>query len=200
MARLHIKSEGFDNRIIDLNLGVNHFGRSPANDFRIEHLTISGTHCEIILSADEVIVRDCDSTNGTFINGERIKEYKLEAGQILRLGDVEFLVENVDVKIAIPKFDIPRPAPPVVLTDGGLLCPQHKDARATHQCTHCLEIMCDECVHRLRRRGGKPLKLCPHCSHKVEPIGGEKKKKQSFLGFLQKTVKLPFFRQANKND
>jgi hypothetical protein len=51
--------------------------------------------------------------------------------------------------------------------------------------------MCEDCVTRMRRRGGKYLELCSLCSHKVERVGAKKKKK-SILGFLAKTVKLPF--------
>jgi len=201
MAKLMIKSAGFNNQVLNLNLGVNRLGRSPGNDFIIEHATVSSKHCEIALGDGEVTVRDCGSTNGTYINDQPVMEAKLAEGQILRLGDVDFLVESIDVTIAIPKFEASsRPAPPVVLTDGSLVCPRHKHARATHQCTHCREVLCDECVHRLRRRGGKLLKLCPLCSHKVEPIGGVKKKKKTFLGFLQRTVKLPFLRNGKEAD
>jgi len=198
MAKLIIKSQGFNNQVINLNLGVNRVGRSPGNDVVIEHATISSKHCEIALGDGEVTVRDCGSTNGTYINDNPVMEAKLGAGQILRLGDVDFLVESTDVTIAIPKFEVVRPAPPVVLTDGSLMCPRHKNARATHQCTHCREVLCDDCVHRLRRRGGKLLKLCPLCSHACEAIGGEKKRKKSFLGFLQRTVKLPFIRHSDE--
>ncbi|HZR19878.1 MAG TPA: FHA domain-containing protein [Verrucomicrobiae bacterium] len=200
MAKLLIQSPGFNNQVINLNLGVNRFGRSPGNDFIIEHATISSKHCEIALSNGEVIVRDCGSTNGTYINGEPVMEATLAAGQILRLGDVDLLVESTDVTIAIPKFELPKPAPPIVLTDGSLVCPRHKRANAAYQCTHCREVMCEECVHRLRRRGGKLLRLCPLCSHAVEPIGGEKKKKKTFLGFLQRTVKLPFIRTGKGDE
>ncbi|HLH52323.1 MAG TPA: FHA domain-containing protein [Verrucomicrobiae bacterium] len=200
MANLIIQSPGFNNQVIKLNLGVNRFGRVAGNDFVIEHATISSKHCEISLGNGEVMVRDCGSTNGTYINDQPVMEGTLSAGQILRLGDVEFLVENTEVTIAIPKFDVPRKAPPVVLTDGGLVCPRHKHSRVTHQCTHCREVLCDECVHRLRRRGGKLLKLCPLCSHECTPIGGDKKKKKTFLGFLQRTVKLPFIRSTKEGD
>jgi len=109
------------------------------------------------------------------------------------LSNVDAIVKKlVDFQVAIPKFDVPRSAPPVVLATGGLICPRHAGAEVTHRCTHCREIMCDSCVTRLRRRGGKVLLLCPSCSHKVQPIVGEKKKKRSLLGFLQKTVKMPF--------
>jgi hypothetical protein len=192
MARLVIKSAEFEDRVIELHLGVNQLGRSSESDFQIEHPTVSDLHCEIVLAEDEVLVRDCGSTNGTFVGGERIKEARLSAGQILHLGEVELLVENADVTIAIPKFDMPRPAPPVVMPDGSLMCPRHPNARATHQCTHCREVLCDACVHRLRRRGGKVSKLCPLCSHACVPLVAEKRKQKSLFDLLRKTTILPF--------
>ena len=192
MARLVVKSVEFGDRVIELNLGVNQLGRSPKSDVQIEHPTVSARHCEIVLADDGVVVRDCASANGTFVGGERIKEARLSAGQTLHLGEVELLVETTDVTIAIPRFDLPRLAPPVVLSDGSLICPRHPKARATHQCTHCREVLCDACVHRLRRRGGKLLKFCSLCSHPCVPLGEEKRKKKSLLGLWRKTVKLPF--------
>ena len=193
MARLIIRSAGFDGRVIELNLGANRFGRSAKNDVQIEHPTVSATHCEIVLADDGVVVRDCASTNGTFVGGQRVKEARLSAGQSLHLGDVELLVESTEVDISIPSFDRPRPAPPVVLADGSLICPRHPDAPATHQCTHCKEVLCDACVHQLRRRGGKLMKFCPLCSHPCVPLGGEPRKKKSLLRLWRKTVKIPFF-------
>ena len=193
MARLVIKSAEAEGRVIELNLGVTRLGRSPVSDVQVEHPTVSAAHCEIVLTNDGVMVRDCASANGTFIGGERIQEARLSAGQTLHLGEVELLVETTDVTIAIPKFEMTRPAPPVVLSDGSLICPRHPKARATHQCTHCREVLCDACVHRLRRRGGKLKKFCPLCSNPCVPIGGEKRKKKSLFGLWRKTVKLPFF-------
>jgi FHA domain-containing protein len=198
MATLLIKSEAFRNQVINLKLGINRFGRGVANDFQIEHPTISSRHCEIMVSSQGLTLRDCGSTNGTFVGDEPIDESDLQTGQTLRLGDVEFLVESTEVTIAIPQFDMPRPTPPVVLSDGGLLCPRHPQARVTHQCSYCREVMCDACVHRLRRRGGKLLKLCPLCSHACLPLGGERRKKKSLLGFLHKTVKLPFLKRTKE--
>jgi hypothetical protein len=86
-----------------------------------------------------------------------------------------------------------------MLNNGSMLCPRHSSSQVTHRCTFCREIMCDACVTRMRRRGGKPLLLCPLCSHKVEAIGGQKKKRKGILGFLQKTVKMPFL-HAVKGD
>jgi hypothetical protein len=193
MATLIMKSAELGDRVIELNLRVNRFGRSPESDIQIEHPTVSSRHCEIVLADDGVLVRDCASANGTYVGGERVQEARLSAGQTLHLGEIELLVETTDVTIAIPKFDLPRPAPPVVLFDGCLICPRHPKARATHQCTHCREVLCDACVHWIRRRGGKLMKFCPLCSHPCVPLGGEKKKKKSRLADWLKTVKLPFF-------
>jgi hypothetical protein len=194
MARLVVKTDGFNEQVIELKLGVNQFGRGPANDFQIEHPTVSTKHCELSLEEGEILVRDCDSTNGTFVNGEAVREARLRAGETFCMGDVEFYVENTDLKVAIPKFDLPRPAPPVVLSDGGLICPRHAGAQVTHQCTNCREVLCDACVTRLRRRGGKTLKLCCICSHDVVPLGGAKPKRKGLFGFLHKTVKMSFLR------
>jgi|SRR3954468_5151128 pSer/pThr/pTyr-binding forkhead associated (FHA) protein len=198
MASLLITSDGFGDQVIRLKMGVTKVGRTSKNDVQLEHATISAHHCQFILSHDGLTVRDCDSTNGTFLADERISEAPLEAGQQLRLGDVELVVESTEVVVAIPKFEVPKPAPPVVLADGGLICPRHRGARATHQCTRCREILCDECVHRLRRRGGKVLKFCPLCSGACELIGGEKVKKKGFLELLNQTVKMPFLRATRR--
>jgi pSer/pThr/pTyr-binding forkhead associated (FHA) protein len=200
MARLLKKSSDGPAQVLELNLGVNRFGRDPESDFPIDHPTVSARHCEIILTAEAVLLRDSNSTNGTFINNEPVKSAVLQAGQTIRLGDVEYFVETVEVKIAIPEFDRPRPAPPVMLTDGAILCPRHAESLVTHRCTHCHAVLCDACVHRLRRKGGKTLKLCGLCSHECVPIAPEKRKKRSFLGLLSKTIKLPFLRRQNRSE
>ena len=190
MARLVIKTAEVGERVIELNLGVNDFGRTVDNHFQIAHPTVSAKHCEITLTAEGVTIRDCASTNGTFVAGQQIQEARLSAGQSVHLGEVELFVDNTDVTIAIPKFDLPCPAPPVVRADGSLMCPRHPKAIATHRCTHCQEILCDACVHWLRRRGGKLMKFCPICSHPCVLIRGEKPKKKGLRQLWDKTVKL----------
>ena len=149
-----------------------------------------------MLSGDGVLIRDCDSTNGTFVNGEPVKEAWLHPGQTVRLGDVELFVESTEVNVAIPKFERERPKPPVVLPGGVMLCPRHPQVPATYKCTHCHEVMCDSCVHVMRRKGGQPLFLCTLCSHKCEPIevvetGEEKNVHRLFAGHGQTQVPEP---------
>lgn len=194
MARLLKTNGAGEPEVLELNLGVNQFGRDPENHFPVNHPTVSARHAELILTADGVLLRDLDSTNGTFINDALVKQAVLQPGQKLRLGDVEFLIDTTDAYIAIPEIERPLPAPPVVLPDGAMLCQRHAGSKVTHRCTHCHSVLCDACVTRLRRKGGKTLKLCKLCSHPVEMIVAEKPKKKSFLSKLTATIKLPFVR------
>ena len=198
MARLVKNNASGEAEVFELKLGVNRFGRRKDSDFQLDHHTISGAHAEFVLTADGVSVRDCGSTNGTYVNNERVEEAVLSEGQTVRLGDVEFFVETTEVIVAIPEYERPQPAPPVVLEDGSILCKRHPKSRATHRCTHCLEILCEACVTRLRRKGGRTLKLCGLCSHGVELLGPEKKKKRTFLSLIETTLRLPFMH--NKKD
>ena len=192
MARLQVKTEGLQLRSIELRLGANRVGRDPDADFTLTHPSVSFTHCEFILSNDGVFVHDCDSTNGTFVNGELVKAAHLKSGQAVRLGDVELMVESTEVIIAIPKIEREMPVPPPVQADGSLLCRRHPESPVTFRCTHCLEQMCTACLHILRLQGGgKPLYLCPLCSHKCERIHKIEQPKEDFLGRLGRTIRMP---------
>jgi hypothetical protein len=201
MARLLIKTEGLENRTLELRLGVNRVGRDPDCDFPIAHPSVSTNHCELVVTDVGVMLRDCNSTNGTFLNGDPVREAWLLPGQEVKLGDVELFVENTEVNIEIPEFERDRPKPPVVLADGAMICPRHSQAQATYKCTHCHEVMCSACVHIMRVKGSQPLFLCPLCSHKCEPIQiALPKRKKGFIGFLQDTVKLRFRHTASRDN
>ncbi len=200
MARLIVKTAGLERQLIELKLGSNVIGRSPDSDFPLTHPTISTMHCELVLNDSGVVLRDLESTNGTFVDGKRIREATLEPGQNLRLGDVDLFVETTDANVIIPKFaNADLPAPPMVSKDGGMICPRHPHAPVAYQCTACKEVMCNTCVHRLRRKGSKNvLLLCPVCSHAVKLISGdEKPKKRSIFARVGETVKLKLTRTLN---
>jgi len=195
MPRLLIKCTEVPVRAYELRVGVNRLGRTSKNDLQLDHPTVSGLHCEIIVSADGILVRDLGSTNGTYINEEQITERAIELGTVLHVGEVEMELEPLKGNIAIPTIEQPQVPRPQVLPDGGVSCPNHVEVRATFRCTHCKQLMCDECVHRLKRVGGKLHLLCPVCSNPCEPMAAPKRKR-SFFGFLEKTLKMPSKRRA----
>jgi CheY-like chemotaxis protein len=68
-------------------------GRHDGNTFQIAEISVSGKHCEVRLRGDELVVRDLQSTNGTFADGKKIVEGVVKPGQMLRLGEVELRLE-----------------------------------------------------------------------------------------------------------
>ena len=65
-------------------------GRVESNNLRIDSTQVSREHCRIVRQHGELWVRDLGSTNGTFVNGQRIQEAKLEHGDILHVANIEF--------------------------------------------------------------------------------------------------------------
>ena len=63
-------------------------GRSPENDIRIDHEMVSSKHAELKLSGEILIIRDLESTNGTFVNGTKITETILKPGDEIRFDEV----------------------------------------------------------------------------------------------------------------
>jgi predicted component of type VI protein secretion system len=79
----------------DFGVGANKLviGRRPEADIRIPVGEVSRDHCEIKVQGDKVLVRDLDSSNGTFVNDQRVSEATLKPGDHMRIGPVEFTVQ-----------------------------------------------------------------------------------------------------------
>jgi len=80
-------------RTHELKVEKTTIGRVEDNTFQIAEPSVSSHHCEVLLRGSEVVVKDLNSTNGTFINGEKITEGPIKPCQILRLGQVEIRLE-----------------------------------------------------------------------------------------------------------
>jgi pSer/pThr/pTyr-binding forkhead associated (FHA) protein len=95
MAKLVVLSEGLTGLSYELKVDKTTIGRVDDNTFQITQSSISSHHCEILLSGNDVVVKDLNSTNGTFINNQQITgEAVLKPGQVLRLGEVEIRLES----------------------------------------------------------------------------------------------------------
>jgi len=66
-------------------------GRSAPSDIIVGGIGVSRAHCLVELAADQLRVSDLNSTNGTFIDDERVdRSAVLEVGSVLRIGNVLF--------------------------------------------------------------------------------------------------------------
>ena len=69
-------------------------GRAPRADFILDRALVSRLHCRLSASEPEVEVLDLKSTNGTFVNGQRVDRGVLKPGDLLTLGRVELRVSR----------------------------------------------------------------------------------------------------------
>jgi pSer/pThr/pTyr-binding forkhead associated (FHA) protein len=71
---------------------VKTIGRSSGAEFIVDAAMVSRLHCQVTAGAAELEVVDLESTNGTFVNGQRVKRASLKEGDRLGVGRVELVV------------------------------------------------------------------------------------------------------------
>lgn len=190
-----------------LRTGLNTLGRNPTNDFCIHEASVSSFHAEITVADDgsAVMVRDLQSTNGTFVDGQPVEEAELRPGQALQLGSIELRLEASEITIAVPTVPIPETAQPAgvaaVLEDGRAACSRNPALPATHEATEGCQavIPCPGKFHATSLRavklsGGKAgiLLFCPDCNAKCRPLPGQEtaSKSRSLFARLTQTIHL----------
>jgi pSer/pThr/pTyr-binding forkhead associated (FHA) protein len=67
-------------------------GRSTGADFILDAALVSRVHCQILAMGDGGLeVRDLESTNGTYVNGNRVERALLSPGDRVQVGRVELV-------------------------------------------------------------------------------------------------------------
>jgi len=70
-------------------------GRAPGVDFVVDAALVSRVHCRLTLSdTNELLLEDLGSTNGTFVNGEKVPKAVLSDGDKVTVGRIEFVVNE----------------------------------------------------------------------------------------------------------
>ncbi len=101
--------------LADLPLTI---GRSREAKVRLAHDQVSRVHCEISSVDGLLFVRDLGSTNGTFVDGERVLESPLLPGARLEIGSVRLLADYGD-------------DPPTVVSRAGSVADTHRTGNRT---------------------------------------------------------------------
>jgi pSer/pThr/pTyr-binding forkhead associated (FHA) protein len=68
-------------------------GRHSDADVRLALPDISRRHCRVVYASDRWQVFDLNSLNGIFVNGDRVQQATLDAGDTLQIGGLAFTVE-----------------------------------------------------------------------------------------------------------
>lgn len=83
-------------------------GALEDNDLVLDDATVSRNHCSISIRDDEYIIVDLDSTNGTFVDGVRIREAWLRPDMRIRLGTTEIRFLPYDERVRIVPAETDR--------------------------------------------------------------------------------------------
>jgi pSer/pThr/pTyr-binding forkhead associated (FHA) protein len=114
-------------------------------------------HCLLEIAPPRVFLRDLGSTNGTFVNGQRVHEAYLSSGDKIQGGQTVLAVEvTVDQPAPAPysqgygRHDL-QPTQPAIVMVECLNCGRREQAEASSPDEH-LTFLCEDCRNELRRQ------------------------------------------------
>ena len=92
-----MRSGGLKGQRLAVRTPVANIGRADYNDLVIPDPSVSTAHAKLQRREGVWVLVDLDSTNGTFVDGERVKgEAPLAPGAVVRFGDVQAVFEPSD--------------------------------------------------------------------------------------------------------
>ena len=104
--RFVVRQGPIPGQVFELNRPVITVGRDISNDFVINDAEVSRKHARLALEGDRYTLEDLNSTNGTYVDGQRlIGPHLLAAGEIIMFGDnvgVVFEGEPIDADLTVP--------------------------------------------------------------------------------------------------
>jgi outer membrane biosynthesis protein TonB len=77
-------------------------GRTESCDLIINHDAVSAVHAVLEIFDDRAVIYDMNSTNGTYVNDDKVIVKELKLGDLFRLADIEFEFVSYDVKHTLP--------------------------------------------------------------------------------------------------
>ncbi len=113
----------------------------------------SRNHCLLEMNPPHSYLRDLNSTNGTFVNGQRVKDASLNNGDRIQCGETILVVEvttTAPVDLSETTQDAGIPKRPVLVMVECLNCGRREQAQASAPDEH-LTFLCEDCRIELKR-------------------------------------------------
>lgn len=85
MAKLIISFDGAVQQTVPLSKERMTIGRRRRNDIVLDHVTVSGEHAAIVTILDDSFLEDLHSTNGCYVNGQRVAKHHLQDKDVIKL-------------------------------------------------------------------------------------------------------------------
>ena len=105
MAKLVLNFNGEVVQEYKLDKEVLTIGRKPDNNVHIDNLSVSGNHAKIFTILNDSFIEDLDSTNGIFINGNKISRHALQNGDSIIIGKHELKYVNTGAECGESQFE-----------------------------------------------------------------------------------------------
>ena len=110
----------------------------------------SRNHCLLEMNPPHSFLRDLGSTNGTFLNGQRVKDASLKNGDRIQCGETILVVEVTTEGLSETTQDTGVPKRPVLVMVECLNCGRREQAQASAPDEH-LTFLCEDCRIELKR-------------------------------------------------
>jgi DNA-binding NtrC family response regulator len=76
--------------------GLARVGSAAASELPLADATVSRVHCELRIQPTAISIKDCGSTNGTYVEGVNVRDAELRPGATVRVGRSVFRVESIE--------------------------------------------------------------------------------------------------------
>jgi uncharacterized RDD family membrane protein YckC len=155
VAKLIVNPTSANRREISLGrTSILTIGRDPSNDLVLPDAMVSRRHAVIEHRGSQFFLRDCNSANGSVVNGDRVSDRGLRDGDLVAIGSMRLLFREELGEAA-----------------GGKVVP-HPSAAPLH-CPSCGteyrrgDLFCRECGGQVAQPSGPPKTVCPSCGAAV---------------------------------
>jgi uncharacterized RDD family membrane protein YckC len=188
MAKLIVNPTSSSRREVPLARTLLSVGRDPSNDIVLPDAMVSRRHAVIEYRGSQYYLRDCNSSNGSLVNGDRVSEKSLRDGDLVAIGTARLLfrddlvTEDAAGKV-VQHPSAPRVQCPSCQADyrkGDAFCRQCGSALAPSGppravCTSCGTAVvlparyCNACGSPLPREGEVPETVKPRLAEGLVP-------------------------------
>jgi pSer/pThr/pTyr-binding forkhead associated (FHA) protein/uncharacterized RDD family membrane protein YckC len=155
MAKIIINPTSSSKREVPLARTIVSIGRDPSNDVILPDAMVSRRHAVIEYRGNQYFLRDCNSSNGSVVNGDRVSERGLRDGDLVAIGTARLLFrEELELEEPGAKV-VPHPSVP------HLHCPSCQSEYRRG------DLFCRECGVQLEKPSGPPKAVCASCGTAV---------------------------------
>lgn len=151
MARLIVDPTAPSRREIEVPRSILCIGRDPSNDVVFADAMVSRRHAVLEYRGNRYYLRDCNSSNGSLVNGDRISERCLRDGDLVAIGSARMVFRDDAPPASADGKVVRHPSAPV------RVCPQCEAEYAE------ADAFCRQCGGRLGQPAVRAKVVCTGC-------------------------------------